>query len=267
MELIKNYLKTIDMHNELINLSDVEVLMKKHLQKLPFCNIPVLLGKDISLDLSKIIEKMIDNKEGGYCFEHNKLIYETLLFYGFNVKALFGRVLLNSKNTDVPKTHRFTLLIYENEKYLIDVGFGFMSPNEPIKFGSTTTKTTLNTSYVIKETNKDSFELQLIRNDIFYTLYSFDLHEYNEMDFEVGNFYSYNHKNANFVNNLVLSTIADNEIRSLRNNTYYKIFPNNKKEVTIKTLDEFTNILKYDFDYLIDDKEIKHLFENFVILK
>lgn len=263
MELINKYLSIINNDNSVKNLSDIDRLIKNHIEKLPFCNIPVLLHKDISLDLSKIIEKMVEQKKGGYCFEHNKIMYEALLSLGFDVKPLFARV-LNNQKIDVPKTHRVTLLTYENEQYLIDVGFGFMSPNQPIKFGLTPTKTTLNTIYVIKQIDEETFELQIVLNEGFYTLYSFDFHKCNEMDFEVGNFYSHKHPSANFVKNLVLSTISDKEIRSLRNNIFHRISKNEKKEIIIDTLEKFAYILKFDFNYPIDDKDKKYLYEKFV---
>jgi len=84
------------------------------------------------------------------------------------------------------------------------------------------------------------------------------------MDFEVGNFYSYKHKNANFVKNLVLSSISESGICSLRNNTYHKIFPNAKTEYIIETLEEFSHILKSDFNYPIEDNDINYLFDNYV---
>lgn len=263
MEIITNYLNALTSTTEIKSLDDINTLIQKHIEELTFCNIQILLHKDVSLDLTNVVEKMITKKEGGYCFEHNKLIYETLLFLGFNVRPLFARV-LNNKEIDVPKTHRMTLLTYQNENYLIDVGFGFMSPGEALKFGEVPTVTTLNTSYIIQQVSEEIFELKIILDNGFYTLYSFDLAVYNEMDFEVGNFYSSQHKDANFVKNLVLSKISTNEVCSLRNNIYYKIYTNEKKETIINTLEKFTYILKSEFDYPIEDKDIQYLFEKFV---
>jgi len=149
MQLIKNYLNTINESEKITNLADITTLIKNHIEKLPFCNIPILLQEEISLDLVEITEKMLSKHKGGYCFEHNKLMYEALLFLGFDVKPLFARV-VNNQKIDVAKTHRTTLLTYENKHYLIDVGFGFMSPSQPIEFSTTPTTTTLNTSYSIK---------------------------------------------------------------------------------------------------------------------
>jgi len=263
MEIISNYLKKINQSADIKTLLDVEKLIKNHLSKLTFCNIPVLLGKEISLDIANIYEKMVVKKEGGYCFEHNKLIYETLLSLGFEVKPLFGRVLHNAK-ADVPRTHRITLLTYQNEKYLVDVGFGPLTPNQPIKFGSTSTKTTLNASYVIHQKDQETYELQMVLKNGLYTLYSFDLYNYNEMDYEVGNFYSYKHRDAFFVNNLIVSKILEDKTQYLWNNTYHEVFPEQKKERVVKSLDEFADILKSEFAYPINDADIEFLFEKFV---
>lgn len=78
MQTIEKYLKNIEIQEEIKDISDVNMLIKKHLQKLYFCNIPVLFDEEISLELDAIYDKMVEQKKGGYCFEHNKLIYEAL---------------------------------------------------------------------------------------------------------------------------------------------------------------------------------------------
>jgi len=263
MQTIELYLKSIGVKDKPKNISDINILIKKHLQELSFCNIPVLLGEDISLDLESIVEKMVKQKKGGYCFEHNKLIYEALKYFGFEVQAPFARVLYN-QNIDVAKTHRFTILKFNGEKYILDVGFSFLSPNSAIKFGDTPTRTIFAREYVVKELDANNFELAMVRKDGLFTLYSFDMAKYNEQDFEMGHFYSCKHQDAPFVNNLVLSKITDAKIYSLKNNSYHEISKNSKKEVIIKTLDDFTFILRDKFDYNISDEEIKYLFNKFI---
>lgn len=266
MQSIERYLKNIGIKDELKNLSDVNTLIKKHLHALYFCNIPVLLGEDIELSLDEIVSKMVDQKKGGYCFEHNKLIYEALNYFGFEVQALFGRV-LNNQNIDVPKTHRFTLLTYNNEKYLVDAGFSFMSPFSAIKFSDTPTKTIFERDYIIKKVDANNFELAMVRQDGLYTLYSFDLANYNEKDFEMGNFYSSKYKNAVFVNNLVLSKITDEKICSLKNNSYHETSKGKKEERAITTQEELNAILRDEFDYNISDEEVIYLFDKFIKMK
>lgn len=261
--MIEQYLKKIGIEEKPKSIADINTLIKKHLQALHFCNIAVLLGEEISLDLDDILKKMLDERKGGYCFEHNKLIYEALKYFGFEVRALFARV-LNNQNIEVPKTHRFTLLTYNGERYIIDAGFSFMSPSSAIKFGSTPTKTIFERDYIVKEIDANNFELAMVRSDGLFTLYSFDLTKCNERDFEMGHFYSSKHKDANFVNNLVLSKITDAQIFSLKNNSYHQITKEKKDERIITTQEELRAVLRDDFDYNISDEDIKYLFERFI---
>lgn len=263
MQTIERYLKSIGVKDRPKNIFDIDFLIKKHLEVLSFCNIPILLEKNISLELDAIVQKMIEQKKGGYCFEHNKLIYETLKYFGFEVEAPFARV-LNNKNVDVAKTHRFTVLKFEGERYIVDAGFSFLSPNSLIKFGNTPTKTTLERDYIIKELDANNFELSMLQPNGLYTLYSFDLTKHNEQDFEMGHFYSSKHKDAPFVNNLVLSKITDAKISSLKNNSYHETTKDSKKEIIIKTEEDFSGILRDKFEYNISNEDTKFLFEKFV---
>ncbi|MCK9454038.1 MAG: arylamine N-acetyltransferase [Sulfurimonas sp.] len=260
----KKYLSSIGIENKIETLSDIELLIKSHISTFAFSSISVLLKKELSLDLSDILQRFIDKKAGGYCFEHNKIMYETLKSHGFEVKSIFGRVLNNRKDITPPKTHRFNLLKYRGEEYIIDVGFGYMSPSKPIKFGNTPTKATLDKSYIIKNINNSSYELQIITENAPYILYSFDLQNYNEIDFEVGHFYSHKHPEAVFVNNLVLSLIKENEILSLRNNSFQKLSKDKKEELIIDSVDKFKYILESDFNYSLNEDDADFLYKNFV---
>ena len=263
MELIEKYLKNIGIKNQIQDISDINTLIKKHLQSLYFCNIPVLLGEEVLLDLDAIFEKMLVRKKGGYCFEHNKLIYEALKYFGFEVLPLFARV-LNNQKIDVPKTHRLTLLMHHDEMYLVDAGFSFMSPNSAIKFGKTPTKTLFEREYIIKKRDANNYELVMMRHDGPFILYAFDLSACNEKDFEMGNFYSSKHKNANFVNNLVLSKITDEKICSLKNNSYHEISKESTDVKTINSQEELIALLRDEFDYALSDEQITYLFEKFI---
>ncbi len=173
MNTIKQYLLSLQQENNITNLNDIEILVKKHASELSFTSIPVLLKKELSLELSMIIEKIVEKKEGGYCFEHNKLLFEALKYSGFDVKSLLGRVIKN-KDITPPKTHRFILLNYEDERYIVDVGFGYMSPSKPIKFGDVPTTTHLGIKYRVKEHENEIFSLEVVLDEDFYTLYQFD---------------------------------------------------------------------------------------------
>jgi len=74
-QIIQNYLDTLQLDNNIKTLADITNLIKTHLRTFPFSSLKVLLKEDIALDLESIYKNIVLKKRGGYCFEHNKLIY------------------------------------------------------------------------------------------------------------------------------------------------------------------------------------------------
>ena len=132
-EIVKKYLAKLHINKDIQTIEDISNLMCIHQKTFPFSSLKVLLKKEISLNLEDIYDSLIEKKQGAYCFEHNKLFYKVLKELGFDVDFYLARV-VNNTDDEVPQTHRFTLLNFENEKYLIDVGIGFRSPCIPVKF-------------------------------------------------------------------------------------------------------------------------------------
>ena len=112
----ETYFKRLSIEPKTPSLEFVKALQKKHIATFSFNNIAVLLKKPISLDMQDIFEKIVTKNLGGYCFEHNFLMYEVLKSLGFNVRILVAKV-LNNQDIDSPRTHRITLLKWENERY------------------------------------------------------------------------------------------------------------------------------------------------------
>lgn len=262
-QLINGYLKALDMDNQIFNIEDITKLMKTHVKTFPFSSLKVLLKEDISLELEDIYTSLVVQKRGGYCFEHNKLFYEVLKGLGFDVQYFLARVVNNTENM-VPQTHRFTLLNFEDEQYLLDVGIGFRTPAVPVKFGKEYSSNHFGTSFIIKELEDNLYALQIIKDDEIFTVTKFDLNKCYESDFEMGHFYSYKNPCAVFVNNFVISSINDSEVRSFVNDTYFKISGNSQKKVEINSFGEFQKILEGDFNLNFDYKEIEFFYNNFV---
>jgi N-hydroxyarylamine O-acetyltransferase len=66
-----------------------------------------------------------------YCFEQNGLLYGVLEELGFSPKLFLGRVIHN-QDTHPGLTHRITMVEYEGQQYVLDVGFGFLGPRFPV---------------------------------------------------------------------------------------------------------------------------------------
>lgn len=262
-EIVRNYLNTLKIDNEIKTLEDIKNLIKVHLRTLPFSSLKVLLKEDISLDLNTVYENLLVKKRGGYCFEHNKLMYEVLKELGFDVKHYLARVVNNTDNM-VPQTHRFTLLDFEEEQYLIDVGIGFRSPSVPVKLGSETSKSHLGIEYNVKELDDNTFAMQLLEKGKPFIATKFDLNRCYESDFELGHFYSHKNPNAIFVNNLVVSLIQEDVIYSLVNNKYLKMCKDITEEIEIKSIEQLEQILKHDFNVNFTFEEIELFYTDYI---
>ena len=262
-DIVNNYLADLGFDNNIKTLEDITKLIQAHLNTFAFSSLKVLLKEPISLELSDIYTSIVVQKRGGYCFEHNKLFFEVLKELGFDVTFYLARV-VNNSNSEVPQTHRFTLIHYEEDYYLIDVGIGFHSPCAPIKFSGQPTPSHLDISYTVQQNIDKTYVLQSIAQNIVFAVTKFDLHKCYEADFEMGHFYSSQYPQAVFVNNLVISLITQNEIRSLRNSDYFKIQKGLQRKVEIKTLEEFRSILSNDFNLSFNHDEASLLFEKYI---
>lgn len=262
-KIINKYLNTLNINHEIRTLEDITSLIKAHLKTFPFSSIKVLLKEDISLDLNNIYESIVVKKRGGYCFEHNKLMYETLKELGFDVTYYLARVINNTDNIP-PQTHRFTLLNFEGEKYIIDVGIGFRSPSVPVKFGDDSTISHLGIRYKIVEFDDNTYSMQLIEKGKPFLATKFDLNRCYEADFEMGHFYSYKNPNAVFVNNFVISRIKKDTIYSIVNDKYFKIYQDKTDEIKIKNIDHLIEILKDDMNANFTYEEIEQLYNKYI---
>lgn len=215
-QLVENYLTQLNINTTLTGLSLISHIKAQHIATLPFSSCNVILNANLSLDAEALFERVVFNRTGGYCFEHNKVMYLVLKYLGFSVKPLIARVLLDG-NEDNGRLHRVTLLTFEGEQYLIDVGFGAMNPRfiVPLKNGDIDT---INGRYTVIEMDNNHYRLEYTSaNTQPITLYRFDLAEFTEMDCNIGHFYSSQFAGAAFVNNLVVSRVMENERVLIRN--------------------------------------------------
>ena len=250
-KLLNLYLNVLNIKTQAPSLKLVKEIQEKHLAAFSFNNIAVLLGKEISLEIEDVALKIVTKGLGGYCFEHNTLMYEVLKALGFEVRLLVGKV-LNNQNIEPPRTHRITLLSFEDEDYLVDVGFGAYCPTEPIKIANISS---YKTHRLIKEGK--NYTLQLPAQSNYFTLYEFDLDTYTQADCVMGNFYSSNYKDAVFVNNLVVSLIQKERTLSLRNNTYHRIKKEATQVIQVGSADDLYEIITKDFGIALSLEECK----------
>lgn len=106
----------------------LDALMAAHVAAIPFENLDVLLDRPISLELDAIIDKLVHQRRGGYCFEQNGLFLAVLAAIGFDVRPLSARVRIGRPRDFVPpRTHLFVRVALPDGPRIADVGVGGLS--------------------------------------------------------------------------------------------------------------------------------------------
>ncbi|BFM50522.1 arylamine N-acetyltransferase [Marinomonas sp. THO17] len=243
-------------------------LQSHHIAQYSFNNLAVLLGEDISLNLSHILDKIVIQGFGGYCFEHNKLAFEFLSHLGYDVRLVMARV-LNGQLLDRPRTHRITLVSIQDDVYLVDMGFGADCPTQPLRLEPDIEQTIATDTYRIVKSADGEFDLQIWKpqSKQFYTLYRFDLAHYTDEDCVLGNFYSSKHPKAVFVNNLVASIKDDKRTAGIRNHVYFIRQNGTETECLIESAEALHKLLAEAFHIHVESVIAEHLFDRFIAPK
>ena len=110
----------------------LKVLHHAHLLAVPFENLDIHLKRPIVLEESRLFDKIVNQRRGGFCYEQNGLFAAVLREMGFHVTMMEARVGAKDWETGLPFDH-LTLLVDLEERWLADVGFG-ESFLEPLRF-------------------------------------------------------------------------------------------------------------------------------------
>ena len=109
-------------------------LHRAHLFTVPFENLDIHWGREIVCDESRILQKIVNEKRGGFCYELNGAFAALLRALRFRVTLLSCRVARQDGSYGSEFDH-LTLRVDLEEPWLADVGFGdcFL---EPLRLGS-----------------------------------------------------------------------------------------------------------------------------------
>src|SRR5215470_14091950 len=114
--------------------TDVDTLRRLHAahrQTFLFENLTIQSGGRISLALDDLERKFIDDRRGGYCFEHNTLFASALREIGFAPVTMLGRVRRGPPERWC-RTHMVLRMPIAGETWMADVGFGSIGLIEPM---------------------------------------------------------------------------------------------------------------------------------------
>lgn len=105
------------------DLAALAVLMRAHLDRVPFENLDVQLGRVPPETVDAIFDKVVNQRRGGWCYEVNTLFGVLLADLGYAVTRLSGDVRRGGDVVERPGNH-LCLRVDLDQPYLVDVGFG-----------------------------------------------------------------------------------------------------------------------------------------------
>lgn len=104
-------------------LETLRALHRAHLQAIPYENLDIHLGRDLTLDRDATFAKLVDQQRGGWCFEMNGTFGWVLESLGFDVRYVAGAVRRASRGASAHDSH-LVLIVTLERPYIADVGFG-----------------------------------------------------------------------------------------------------------------------------------------------
>jgi N-hydroxyarylamine O-acetyltransferase len=188
-----------------------------HAQAIPFENLTPLLRQPVLLDAAALQQKLVRDRRGGYCFEHNLLLREALTTIGFHVTNLAARVRWNvPEELTRPRTHMLLRVEVDGQPYLVDVGFGGLTLTAPLALVPGLEQQTPHELFRLLAAG-DGYLLQAQVDHAWRTLYSFDLQPQLLPDYELASWYVSTHPGSHFVTSLIAARADQRRRYALRN--------------------------------------------------
>ncbi|MFF8634712.1 arylamine N-acetyltransferase [Streptomyces pilosus] len=97
----------------------------RHLRTVPFENLSIHLGEEIVLDEKRLLDKVVEARRGGFCYELNGAFAALLAALGYDVTLLAARVYGEGGRLGIPYDHlALRVRTVDGGDRLVDVGFG-----------------------------------------------------------------------------------------------------------------------------------------------
>lgn len=205
-------------------LETLDALIASHLRHLPFENLNSLTGRRVAIDLPSVLEKLVYQGRGGYCFELNTLFCAGLKSLGFCVTPLAARVRWNmpaSARTGL--THMLLRVEVAHESHIADVGFGGPTPAFALPLSSPIAPQKLHRLQPVPPAEAGAaFHLydmtvggggETADADAWRVMYRFDLTPQPQIDCVARNWYVSTHPESHFTTTLMAARIEPDGTR------------------------------------------------------
>ena len=178
---------------------------RAHVTSIPFENLDPYSGRAVSLDIDDLQQKLVVERRGGYCFEHNLLLREALQALGAEVDMFLARVRLGAPSgVTRPRSHLVLRIRSGGGDWHADVGFGNGTLLDPIPFGPGAEYEQAGWRFRVVEEDHE-LVLQGFQSGEWVDVYAFPPQPVARIDVETINWYVSTHPSSPFVTGLVVA--------------------------------------------------------------
>jgi len=237
----------------------LRTLHRAHTATIPFENLDIVLGREISLDLDALQQKMIHAGRGGYCLEHATLFAAVLDRFGFTATRLNARIADPADDSKIrPRTHALIRVDGAGAPWIADVGFGFGVP-EPVPLTDGAVSHQGPWTYKIERHGPGWRLLNQNPDGSWAPLHTFVEDPQHWIDYHVTNHFVSTHPSSPFVGHIMAMRTTNESRTRLRARELTTITPNGHTTTRPLPGDELAAELRTTFGITLTDPDAKAL--------
>jgi N-hydroxyarylamine O-acetyltransferase len=228
-------------------------VLRGHMTHIPFENLDVLLGRTIRIDPDSVYAKLVTTHRGGYCFEHGLLFQSALIPLGFQPVVHTARVILMRPRSEAALTHMFLTVQVDNQRCVLDPGFGGLAPLVPVPLAATDVRDGRDRHRIVDRGHEWVLEAEL--NGSWTPLWSSTLEPAEPVDFVMGNHFVSTFPLSPFVTTLMLRAITPRGRVSVANRAVTRRHDGREEQEVIESRARLRAILNEDFGFDLPEVE------------
>jgi N-hydroxyarylamine O-acetyltransferase len=247
------------------SLATLNAILQAHVQSIPFENVDVLLGKGVDLAVEAIWQKLVLSPRGGYCFEHNTLLWYVLRELGFAPAVLSARVRIGRPRNYMPaRTHMVLRVELDQASWLVDSGVGGLSPTTALNLETEQSQTTPHETrrivrigqwHGLEQRSPDATLLhQVLLGETWQDVCEFTLEEMPLIDRTIANWYLITHPQSHFRDRLMVAKANPNGRATLLNKELtQRDLAGVSRTTVIESSEQLQQVLDLEFGIRVDD--------------
>lgn len=253
---LNDYLDRIGLSKPKPTAAGLAQLQAAQLNTIAFENINPLLGKIPNLEPPALIEKILGNGRGGYCFELNGLLGMALDELGFDYQPIMARVRMG-RSEGGPRHHLAYIVEAEGESWLVDAGFGGPSQYYPLRLNDEQEQQQGHDTFRIRyEADSSESVLERYQNGDWFALYSYDRAVVRRCDLDAANVLCSTWEQSLLSQNLLLCRNTAFGRIHLFNTTFSEFRAGEQSSITVETAEQLSTLMRNDFGIAITDTEL-----------